>query len=110
MSAGPRNKFVTIQRPIANPTFDENGQQQIAFETACTQWAKVATRGSPLWQRLGITRAETSHVLSVPSCVATRAITPAYRAILDGEHLEIVAAYDPTSTGETIQIEARSST
>lgn len=109
MSAGPRNKFLTIQRPTANPTFDTTGQQQVGFELACTQWGKVVTKGSPLWQRLGITRAEVSHVLTVPNCVATRAITPAYRVILDGDYLEVLAAYDPTSSGETIQIEARSS-
>ncbi len=113
-AAARRNTFVTIQKPNPETTVDAYGQpvapdEQDRFVLHSTQWAAMTTQGSPLWQRLGITRAETSHVLRFLNCAETRAIVPTMRLVIDGRPLEVLAAYDLDNSGQEIQVECRAS-
>lgn len=108
-AAARRNTFVTIQKPDPEATVDQYGQPSSGFVLHSTQWAAMTTQGSPLWQRLGITRAETSHVLRFLNCAETRAIVPTMRLVIDGRPLEVLAAYDPENSGQEIQVECRAS-
>ncbi len=100
--ASQRDKFVTIQRPASNVY-----GQQVAFELHSGQWAQVVTQGSPIWQRLWISRPEVTHVVKLHICDATRAITPAMRLLVDNQPLEVLSAYDPDGRAQDIQLNCR---
>lgn len=98
MPAGRLNKRCTFQSPVE--TDDGGGGSAIVWTDGVTVWGGLAPERGRERVDAGRLTGNTGGVLTVRSSIATAAITPASRVIIDGETWNVRSNESPDQRGK----------
>ena len=103
MGAGQYRQVITIQQ--ATKTANPDGQKVPKWSTYATRRAKIVPTGGDERVENGIQlQANITHVVTVRSCQASRAITPKMQILWGSRVLKIRRAYDVDNAGREVEI------